>query len=235
MCAGFTLIELLVVIAISALLVSILVPSLGEAQWHTKVAVCSQNLHSVGIAAAQYVSSWGIDRPWLWNTGGRDGAREYKPPPPWSSWDDNPQPGNPAQALCSPDHEQFIDTPKVLFCPSREVNYEDNYDLYGKMTAGVNGYWGTYTYVYQTVNKADDPWVDEHHYPDTYNPVNARDEARELMMYDWWRLVPEWYDHYNALFNGGSVESLGRNVDYDDDPSKDDAETFRWGPTGQPD
>ena len=47
------------VIAIIALLVSILVPSLGEAQWHTKVAVCSQNLHSVGIAAAQYVSSWG--------------------------------------------------------------------------------------------------------------------------------------------------------------------------------
>ncbi len=90
---GFTLIELLVVIAIIALLVSILVPSLGEAQWSTKVAVCSQNLHSVGIAAAEYVSSWGADRPWLWNTSGRDGSREYKPPPPWSSWDDNPQPG----------------------------------------------------------------------------------------------------------------------------------------------
>lgn len=130
--------------------------------------------------------------------------------------------------MCNPDHEQFVDTPKVLFCPSCEVNYEENYELYGRMTRS-DGHWGTYTYVYQTVNKADDPWVDEHHYASGYDPVNARSEARELMMYDW---VWSPYDHYNALFNGGSVESLGRNVDYDD-PSKDDADTFRWGPTGQ--
>ena len=54
---GFTLIELLVVIAIIALLVSILVPSLSEAQWMTKVTMCQSNLHYVGVAVGVYISS----------------------------------------------------------------------------------------------------------------------------------------------------------------------------------
>jgi prepilin-type N-terminal cleavage/methylation domain-containing protein/prepilin-type processing-associated H-X9-DG protein len=52
---AFTLIELLVVVAIIALLISILLPSLGRAREQTKATVCSSNLHQLGISVNYYV------------------------------------------------------------------------------------------------------------------------------------------------------------------------------------
>ncbi|MCE5185322.1 MAG: prepilin-type N-terminal cleavage/methylation domain-containing protein [Planctomycetaceae bacterium] len=46
--AGFTLIELLVVISIIAILISILVPSLGRSREQSRQVVCGTNLHSIG-------------------------------------------------------------------------------------------------------------------------------------------------------------------------------------------
>jgi len=51
---GFTLIELLVVIAIIALLVSILMPSLGRARELAKQAACMANLNAIGKARVLY-------------------------------------------------------------------------------------------------------------------------------------------------------------------------------------
>ncbi len=51
---GFTLIELLVVIAIIGLLVSILVPSINQAQKAAKRAACQANLSGLGKALAMY-------------------------------------------------------------------------------------------------------------------------------------------------------------------------------------
>jgi prepilin-type N-terminal cleavage/methylation domain-containing protein/prepilin-type processing-associated H-X9-DG protein len=68
---GFTLIELLVVVAIIAVLISILVPSLGEARDHAKTILCMSNLKSMGLGIGVYLTDYNgkfISTPpdWVW-------------------------------------------------------------------------------------------------------------------------------------------------------------------------
>ena len=69
---GFTLIELLVVIAIIGLLVSILVPSISQAQKLAKRAACSANLNGIGKALALYQSTYDDRWPLISNVNGMD-------------------------------------------------------------------------------------------------------------------------------------------------------------------
>ena len=69
---GFTLIELLVVIAIVALLISIILPALGEARRTARSVLCSNNMRQLAVATTSYATdfqdriasfTWGVGQP----------------------------------------------------------------------------------------------------------------------------------------------------------------------------
>jgi len=72
---GFTLIELLVVVAIIALLIAILLPSLGRARAMTERTTCAANLKAQGTSFAIYAAQYNDSVPisatngsnWLWD------------------------------------------------------------------------------------------------------------------------------------------------------------------------
>ena len=91
---GFTLVELLVVIAIIALLVAIVVPSLGRAKESARMTVCGGNLKELGKALFMYAEENSDLLPIMVVTSGN-----------WSTWD--------SEALWYLGHNA-----KVFRCPS---------------------------------------------------------------------------------------------------------------------
>ena len=63
---GFTLIELLVVIAIIALLLAILLPSLGKAKRLAQFVICKTNLNQYSLAMGMYLNDYEDTYPSAW-------------------------------------------------------------------------------------------------------------------------------------------------------------------------
>jgi prepilin-type processing-associated H-X9-DG protein/prepilin-type N-terminal cleavage/methylation domain-containing protein len=123
---GFTLVELLVVIGIIALLISILLPSLGRAREQAKATQCLSNLRELTKAWIVYADEQkGVVAPAMTGPG---------------QWVDN---GDTQQSLTDGLFWLYIKNMDVYRCPSDPLARVRTYS----MNDYWNGSWGTYQHV----------------------------------------------------------------------------------------
>ena len=132
--AAFTLVELLVVVAIIALLVSILLPSLGKAKEAARRVICSSNLKSMGLAVAMYSND---SDNWLPKLVSEDRSTNYclEIGTYLSIEDDSWFPWDPVGSW-SGAFEPDVGAPKILTCPSEMGG------SYGGPVLGYGWNWG---------------------------------------------------------------------------------------------
>ena len=75
-CRAFTLIELMVVVSIIAVLISILLPSLGAAREQAKVVKCAAQMRQLGVGVRYYSADNNGWIPGNYYAGGSDGSEE---------------------------------------------------------------------------------------------------------------------------------------------------------------
>ena len=123
---GFTLIELLVVVAIIALLVSILMPALGQAKFQAKRVFCLNNIKQQHLAQMIYATD---------NDGRFATHNDWGP-----SFVRSAQPIG--SDFCRELMDAYMDDPKVLLCPLQKTfggSYSD-LEWYTSFGGGYSGW-----------------------------------------------------------------------------------------------
>jgi len=114
---GFTLIELLVVISIIALLIALLLPSLGKAREMAKRVMCQANQRSFLLAATQYTGDFGGVYPLMHSPI----SNVLTPPSFQSSYGPNGGGLLLAEGYLPAEGEDIIE--RAIFCPSAEIQW----------------------------------------------------------------------------------------------------------------
>lgn len=105
---GFTLIELLVVISIIAVLLAILIPSLGKAREKVKDTSCKSNLKNIGLALQMYLDAYDRKIP---NTASANGFL-------WYDGAGNPLKPGVSSAYWGIYYWDYLKDTKIFGCPS---------------------------------------------------------------------------------------------------------------------
>jgi len=113
--AGFTLIELLVVISIIALLLAILLPTLGRVRETAKRVVCSSQLKQVGVAIVGYAADNENLLPYYGDE--MHPYALYRSEPQWLDAEGKPI----AMKVACLYETGYIADPKVFYCPSNKM------------------------------------------------------------------------------------------------------------------
>ena len=113
---GFTLIELLVVIAIIALLLAILLPSLGKAKRLAQFVICKTNLNQYALAMGMYLNDYEDIYPSAWGNLNKTGSYADGRPEGCRWHDEEYAPGSDPKLEGT--FWPYVDARKTHLCPT---------------------------------------------------------------------------------------------------------------------